>query len=231
MILKVFKNKTKILFLHIPKTGGTSLKVAFLKKFEHTEIQRIYGFENFKSGVREFASNKKKVAVGHFGWEPEMKQLFKKAFKITFLRHPVARVISHYWHFQRSTYQGDDYLKGMSFEDFLETPFAQNWQTKRLGGGLYDTTLAEEACFSEALKNVESRFEFIGITERMMESTNLLSRKLSMEIPEVKKENVNPQKSRDEEMARKYGLAILEKNKWDMKLYQAGLERLEKEQL
>ena len=226
MILKVFKNKTKILFLHIPKTGGTAVKKALKKEFKPNELQLIYGLDSFKSGVRDFASNKKKLAIGHFGWEPDMKGMFKNTFKMTFLRHPVARVISHYWHFQRSPHEGDQYLIGMSFEDFLETPFAQNWQTKRLGGGLYDNSVSDDMCFAEALENVESRFEFIGITEEMEKSAVLLRQKLSLEIGVIKQKNVNPEKAKEQEMAEKYGEAILVKNQLDLKLYEAGMKRL-----
>lgn len=226
MILKVFKNKTKILFLHIPKTGGTAVKKALKKEFKPNEVQLIYGLNNFRSGVRDFASNKKKLAIGHFGWESDMEGMFKNTFKMTFLRHPVARVISHYWHFQRSPHEGDQYLVGMSFEDFLETPFAQNWQTKRLGGALYDSSLSDDFCFAEALKNVESRFDFVGITEEMEKSAELLSQKLSLDIGPVKQKNVNPEKAKEQEMAEKYGEAILAKNQLDLQLYQVGLSRL-----
>ncbi|WP_417612400.1 sulfotransferase family 2 domain-containing protein [Owenweeksia hongkongensis] len=226
MILKIFRNKTKVLFLHIPKTGGTAVKKALKKKFKPKELQLIYGFENFKMGVRDFATNKKSLGIGHFGWEPEMENMFKDAFKITFLRHPVARVISHYWHFQRSTLEGDQYVKEMSFEDFLETPFAQDWQTRRLGGGLYDASLTGEACFEEALKNVESRFEFVGITEEMDKSAAILSKRLSIDIGDVKRKNVNPEKAKEHEMALKYEAVILAKNQYDLQLYEAGFTRL-----
>lgn len=226
MIFKFFKKKTKILFLHIPKTGGTAVKKALKNEFKPKELQLIYGFENFKTGVREFAVNNKKLAIGHFGWEPEMEDLFKSAFKITFLRHPVARVISHYWHFQRSEQQKDRHLVGMSFEDFLETPFAQNWQTKRLGGGLYNTNLSDAECFEEALVNVESRFDFVGITEEMTKSASVLSTSLSLKLGPVKRKNVNPEKGKEQEMVEKYTEVILAKNQYDLRLYEVGVKRL-----
>ena len=228
MIFKFLNKKTKILFLHIPKTGGTAVKKALMGQYKPSQVHLIYGLDYFKQGVREFAQNNKKLGIGHFGWEKEMAPLFEDAFKMTFLRHPVNRVISHYWHFQRSPHEGDQYLKAMSFEEFLETRFAQNWQTQKLGGGFYDEKMTYAESFEEALINVSERFQFVGITECMQQSVDILNSELSLEIPEVKPKNVNPEKEHENRMAEKYREAILAKNHYDMKLYEVALERLEK---
>lgn len=227
MISKFFGRK-KILFLHIPKTGGTAIRDSLKMQFKESEVQSIYKLKHFKEEVRNFAANKKKLAVGHFGWQKEMSELFEDAFKITFLRHPVQRVISHYWHFQRSAHKGDQYLKAMNFEGFLETRFAQNWQTQKLGGGFYDESMSDEDSFKEALINVSERFQFVGITERMQESVTILNNELSMDIPKVATRNVNPNKVREGQMVEDFTESILAKNKYDMKLYDIALERLQK---
>lgn len=228
MIFKFLNKKTKILFLHIPKTGGTAVKEALIDQFKPSKVHLIYGLDYFQQGVREFAQNNKQLGIGHFGWEKELVPLFEDAFKMTFLRHPVNRVISHYWHFQRSPHEGDQYLKEMTFEEFLETRFAQNWQTQKLGGGFYDENISDVENFEEALINVSQRFQFVGITERMQQSVEILNKELSLTIPKVKRKNVNPDKEHEKQMAEKYTDAILAKNQYDLKLYEVALERLGK---
>lgn len=227
MISKLFGRK-KILFLHIPKTGGTAIRDSLNMQFKESEVQSIYKLKHFKGDIRKFAVNKKKLAAGHFGWEKEMAELFDDAFKITFLRHPVQRVISHYWHFKRSLHKGDQYLKAMSFEEFLETRFAQNWQTQKLGGGFYDENMSDEESFEEAFINVSERFQFVGITERMQESAAVLNKQLSLDISAIATRNVNPNKTQEDKMVEDFSEAILAKNQYDMHLYKVAVERLEK---
>lgn len=226
MISKLF-GRRKILFIHIPKTGGTAVKQSLIQQFKPSRVHLIYGLEYFQKGVREFAENNKQLGVGHFGWEKDMTSWFEDAFKMTFLRHPVQRVISHYWHFQRSPHEGDQYLKAMSFEEFLETRFAQNWQTQKLGGGFYDQNMSDEESFEEALINVSERFQFVGITERMQESVDILNKELSLNISTVAPRNVNPNKDKEDQMVEDFSEAILAKNQHDMKLYEVAVERLD----
>ncbi|MDD5138671.1 MAG: sulfotransferase family 2 domain-containing protein [Verrucomicrobiales bacterium] len=143
-----------IVFLHIHKTGGTTFRSILEKNFSaaccHTNQTRR---EQFCQEDLEFAKKvfpRLQAITGHNIVDP-LRFSVPDPFYATFLREPVARVISHYQ---------DSVLRGptrVSFEENIKTNTRlNNWQVKMLAGG---ENLDKAKRFLE-------RCSFVGLTEK-----------------------------------------------------------------
>jgi len=134
-------NKQHILFVHIPKTAGTSFRLAMQEwaTEEHTFydygessaetsktiLSHVYKDKDIYSLHKEMQKHEKLFFSGHFHVGKYM-HLFKTTDVITFLRDPVYQVFSHYKHFKK--YHG--YTK--TLEDFIKEERFCNFQSKML---------------------------------------------------------------------------------------------------
>ena len=80
----------KIVFVHIPKTGGTTLKDI---------LKRDYGEDNYYEdtsdfGVPDISSIDKKVISGHISFNYSL----DGNILLTLLRNPIDRIVSHFGH-------------------------------------------------------------------------------------------------------------------------------------
>ena len=92
--------KDLFIFLHIPRTGGTTLNSIFFNNFAKEEIISLYSREDFATGVAELARRGDAVRLvqGHFLHDDVIETLRqgRDAHLVTFIRHPVERLVSEY---------------------------------------------------------------------------------------------------------------------------------------
>lgn len=98
----VWSHKEKLIFVHIPKTGGTTI--------EH--------YLNLRNCIQGYCVIKN-VAFQHFNWSDYKKllgnKIYEKYFKFSIVRNPIDRCISeYYW-----TPLNFGYKKKASFDQFL----------------------------------------------------------------------------------------------------------------
>lgn len=163
-------NTSPYVFVHIPKTAGTSFRIAIERKIKLDKVLYDYGKSSRTTSpliVETIYSDKAlellkhlneiKFIMGHFN-VTKYYTILQKPKIITFIRDPLQRVISEYKHKQR--------LDGYSepFETFYTQENQQNKQYKFLGG-----------------VKLEDIF-FIGLTEEYDKSILLFNKKTNLKI-------------------------------------------------
>lgn len=180
--------KQTLIFLHIPKTAGST----FSSILAHLYPERIYSSYDFAKATQFQSipeSQRTEIALlqGHFAYGihnyiPHSSQY------ITFLRNPVERIVSFYYYILRQTdiYLYDIVVNGkMPLAEFVNSsisPEISNLQVKMIAGhSQEDGNLPEKvnsASLEVAKKRLAKDFAAFGLTERFDESLLLFSHKL-----------------------------------------------------
>ncbi len=227
-----------LISIHISKTGGTTFQKLLQKHFpdsyygDYDDIV-VAGISYRPRIVRSkfdrlkyyFADEKNVISStvrcihGHF-LATKYDDWFPGNSKITWLRDPLQRAISHYEYWKRNPAPKNPVYvdlmdKGFKFQDFVNEPRLQNVQTRYLDGT--DLKL----------------YLFVGLTEEYQKSLDLFKRILAIDPDlNVASLNVNPER----ESSAKYDLqqmdgALVEKfeelNMEDFMLYQKAREVFE----
>jgi hypothetical protein len=165
-------SRRDIVFVHIPKTAGTSVRFALTEQAGRRRVLLDYGRgPNTSPEMREIWNDPARTGalhahmaaphglllMGHFPARRYWDSFNSDSF-VTFVRDPVARVVSAYnHHFKRNRYGGD-------LLSFAQQPRHRN-QLSRFIGDLWP------------------RFGFLGLTESYEADLAALSRHLGIDLP------------------------------------------------
>lgn len=160
-----------IVFVHIEKTAGTTLKFnlrnTFGKRHCDTKKNKKQIFDQRDLEFAQKVFGKIDCISGHNLVEPTTHLAGSETFFITFLRDPIERSASYYQdHCLRGKYK-------ISFEDWMKEDKRHNMQTKRIAGS---------NDLEKAKKILYENYQFVGLTERFDESLKLLSVVLPMDL-------------------------------------------------
>lgn len=187
----------KIIFVHIPKAAGTSLKQAISDRvgadniyFDYNrplargELQRKAHclFSSFAAKPREEA-----LIFGHFlagkyaSFNGRYFRRRREISYVTFLREPLQRAISHFFFWKRTAVDGHRVWERFSRE---------NWSLERFLLSKEHTNFQAKFLWRFPL----NEFDFIGLTEHFNDSVKMLGCvfPLLKDLP-IKTENTNPQ--------------------------------------
>ena len=193
-----------LIFLHIPKTAGSSLVKGLSQNFKTEEVLLLYGIKKtsdlISSKIASFDKDKRdsiKLVAGHQVWFgihnyfPNHRPRY-----ITFLRDPVSRVISNYYKILRNPnhqlYQRfmDNRPTLVKFVNGQVTQVAINHMTVFLGRQKIDTQHNASQCtkfnidlLDKAINNLRE-FWFIGLKERYATDITKISKLINKEITE-----------------------------------------------
>ncbi|OUW30353.1 MAG: hypothetical protein CBD27_01650 [Rhodospirillaceae bacterium TMED167] len=171
------------LFMHIPKTAGTTFRSIVDKQYGFPNVLTYYNqnstqlLDNLEATL-QVGSHDYRALIGHFQYGVHA-PLTRPSKYITFLRNPVERAISSYHEnvkiMSPAVRDGNGEL--MSFGECLREreEFFANQQTKMISGkGSMEPVDASD--LERAQKNIQKDFMFIGISEYFDASILLLSR-------------------------------------------------------
>jgi len=220
-----------VIFVHIPKTAGTSLRVVIERNFDKKDIFTVDGrdpqksvklFNNLKSTDKASFS----LVQGHveFG---AIKDLPHKQIKyITFVRDPVERVLSYYSYILSDAYRRPQaaMAESISLKDYLLSKSdwqINNHQTRMIAGNVPPVYGAcNEEVLERAKNNIINHFHFVGIAERFDESILSMSKSLGWKIPFYKKLNITSKRITQDTLDEEEKYLIRNDNRFDLELYE-----------
>lgn len=199
--------------MHIPKTGGTSFYDVLARNFDSVSplLKRRDG--RLGNGKYEWSQWRVcDVVHGHFKYD-EIRSVMEEGDRlITWVRHPVDRVISNYHHFIRS------------ITTDIVNPEMAEWNLLRKNdslleyAGLEDNQNRMTNWFGES--GLEE-YEFIGILENYQNDMDELAKLMNFSDSQAPLLNTAPQNN---EVSSKNRRVIEDWNEDDMRLYKDIME-------
>ena len=198
-----------VVFLHVPKTAGSSLTKMLLSHFHEERAYRPEGLATL-ANLEPTDIGKYDLFCGHFDWA-ELKYAPRDAKIITILRDPVERIISLYKYWRSFSWEyaekkddfGIQYAKAVSMEEFFfDAPLGiranyENAVVRQLVGADFcrphvGFKLADEQLVQLAKYRIDS-LDVCGVTEDFPSSSVRIARCLGIEPLQIRFDNRTPQ--------------------------------------
>ena len=222
--------KDLFIHLHIPKTGGTTLRDIIQRQYRSEKILMIPKLEESENILKEVSTsqiNQLKLIQGHLKYGLH-NHFHRRAKYFAIIRDPINRVLSTYYYVlsQKNNPQNLSTSNNqMTIYDFVQSgvnPFLINGQTQLISGktGDIDNPIIEsEELFSLAKENIENDFLFLGITEMFDETILILKNMLGWHMPYYSIANRTKKKPNYDAVNPTIISFIKEHNQLDIKLY------------
>ena len=216
------KIKEKVLFLHVPKCGGTSVDKAIKAGFGgffglggYRVCQHVDAWASEAAGAKLGLSitNAREVILtylaefeetryisGHFRFTPVVHKLHAEGWKIiTVLRDPVEKWKSQY--FYNSKKKSDHFRIKESLGDFIETERSRNYGCDLINNFAPHIPLdkqGEQSAVDEAIEVLKTKCCVVGFTDRMDDFAAKINDEFGFK-PRFKVHNVNPASRSDKD--------------------------------
>ncbi|HEX8474147.1 MAG TPA: sulfotransferase family 2 domain-containing protein [Pyrinomonadaceae bacterium] len=223
------ENKRVLIYLHIPKTGGLTLRSIIERNFPSDSIHHIDGSPGSKERFIELPeATRRRINVlrGHmpFGLHAH---LYGRADYLTMLRHPVERIISLYYYIlatPNNNFHAEVAGRRMSLADFVESRISQakNHQTRMISGL---ENRFDDAALEVAKANLRTHFTAVGLNEKFDESLILFKRLLGWNNIFYVKRNVTKKRPRLRDVPDATVKLIEKQNALDTELYEFAAQR------
>ena len=219
-----------IIHLHIPKTGGTTLRDIVNRQYSSENILTIPTIDKSKNIVGALSSNKinqLEVIQGHLKYG--IHNHFDRTAKyFAIMREPVDRVLSSYYYVisQEGNPQNlSNTKKTMSIYEYINSginPFLINGQTQLIAGNtcsIDDPLIKSNELLDIAKENINKNFILTGTTEKFYESILLLKRMLNWKSPYYSRANRTKNKPDYSKIEAEIRGFIEDHNQLDIDLY------------
>jgi len=216
----------RLIFLHIPKTAGSTLKKILVRNYRYAHSLFGYEFASHREiFLRRFwDGSQKRLYLDHARWAELGEERVGAARVLTMLRDPVERAVSMYVYCRT---HADNPLhkvitgQGMSLEAFIMSPhFARraNFQTAFLASAGASDPLAS------AKANLARDNVVFGVTERFDESVLLFAKVLGLGNVHYSRENVSARRPSSAALPESVRERIVGLGQGDMALYAWALD-------
>lgn len=241
-----------VLFLHITRTAGSTLRVALYRQFSPGAVLELdpppsadptgeWG-RYIQTGRRPARGtdlqaamaarlrglpprrlSRLRLVIGHFFFGID-EHLDAASTYVTILRDPVDRVLSQY-HLRRTRHG-----VSLGLDDYLGT--GRDWQvsdgqTQLLAGRWARDTDRMGDALEAAKRNLRGRFAAVGVTERFQDSLAVLRGSLGWTRLAAREENVSEGRLRREDLSPSTLARVLEMNRHDTELHRFATQLLD----
>ena len=235
-----------VIFLHIPKTAGTTMRKIFEKLYGVEYVNsHLYNYDeqplpDLIKDVKSLPENEKrkiKVLNGHAAYGMH-NLLPQQSVYITFFRDPSERAISDYYHMERSAKHRS---RIGAKDDITLEEFIKNGKTENMGVSYLASDDAvpvdinegnKDALLARAKEHLR-KIELIGIAEEFDKSIILMKRRLGWAMPLYIVRNKGGNRPPSSSISPELISLIKEKNSLDFDLYSYARslfsERIKKE--
>ena len=219
------------IFLHIPKTGGSSLRTALRFVYGwrrvHTTPTGVIDPSRVARRLNLPLDPSPKLIRGHVTYGLHG-YLDGSCCYFTMLRRPIPRVLSLYYYLQEGWPNAP--VADLTLAEYIERDhhaYVPNDQTRRLAGPPYPDDPHDESLLQRAIDHLDHDIAF-GLTERFDESLLLLRRMLEWpRLPLYIRVNTNRTRPSRSTLDSRVVERIEEQNQLDIRLYEYSREEFD----
>lgn len=229
-----------LIFLHIGKTAGTSLRKIIHQEYRYDNVFTLgagqHSLRTFPNLPQQQRQNLH-VVIGHMQYGLHQ-HLPRRAVYITCLRDPIERLISLFYYIKQEREHGLNPIinaKNLDLRGFIQaaldreidTHLADNYQTKSIAGSApYYGTYGSEL-FDTAQQNLKDNFAVIGLSERFDETVLLMQHILGWDTPFYRTQNITRSRAKRSDLDSATLSLIEQTSILDLTLYEYGKTWLE----
>src|SRR5215208_5698272 len=240
----VYQSPALLVFVHIPKTAGTTLRGilnmnepggrsrALSNVFKGGGGLSTASLERLRDGNGPDIKSGVRLVRGHFPlgireYLPKEREL--RCF--TFLREPAERTLSHYYAIRAvgGAYRLPPLPPDSTLDDALAAGYIHdNLHTRMLCGDPEPFGEVTEEMLAQAKRNLAEELVFFGLTERFDESLVLAKRRLGLKAILYRSSGrVNPERPRGDQIPAEVRRAAERCNRYDIELYRHAKDLFE----
>ena len=239
----------KYIFVHVPKTAGTSIRSLLCKKLGPSNISPPFDAKPL-SVEQAYQLDSYSMIFGHISYS-DIKKFFPDRKLITFLREPVARCLSIYGFFRQQTehplipldqiksennpYEATSLARQLDVDSFFMSNHPhvlQNVQNRivwQLGATVQYSSRDNENNVLQSAKNFINDIDFVGFYEDFDCDTDRLQKYLSFSCAtHIPRLNFTRSPIRSHDISESTRKLICDLNELDICLYDYAISHLKK---
>lgn len=215
------------IFLHIPKTAGTTLHNIIWREYPEGTVYTLdYATHTVESFKRLDPAGQAKIRLltGHLEYGVH-NDLNRPTRYFTIMRDPIELVLSFYYFIRsRPDHPHHHLANRLTLPDYIASqrnPDLHNMQTRRIAGTFSDNgDFASATDLETAKRNIAQEFLLVGLTEQFDQTLILLRRLLGWQNLYYARMNVTTRRPTRAQLSPAILSAIIEANQLDLQLYE-----------